>query len=272
MVFACSLLELCDEVLHVLALAVEFFDRFGVLALLILYLFRARLDELVEEVHEPVDVLLFVLFLGEFVDFAREVGNGAVVGARLGLFLVQLPFEQLFLVPSLRNFLLEVLDGFGLDLKNLLHFQELFLERFDLLFLGLQTRLHLLSPVRQHLLDLLQLFDLVLLFVQLGLLLLQLRVDILFYLLKSGYLLKLGVFLHEQLLYGLLLSLGFPLEYFFLRGEAFPVEPDRLNFSFQLFVDLVQARDFFFVFGVYHFNFVVLLFLLHRQLLLVEHF
>jgi hypothetical protein len=105
-VLASCLLELSDEVLHVLALSIQLFDRFWVFPFLILDFLSSRLHESIEQVHQPIDVLLLVFFLDKLVDFGREVGDGPVVSPRLCFFLVELLFKQLFFVFSLENFLL----------------------------------------------------------------------------------------------------------------------------------------------------------------------
>ena len=72
-VLASCLLELCDEIFHVLALSIQLFDRFWVFPLLILDFFSPGFDEGIKQVHQPINVLLLVFFLDKFVDFGCEI-------------------------------------------------------------------------------------------------------------------------------------------------------------------------------------------------------
>jgi len=141
-----------------------------------------------------------------------------------------------------------------------------------LLFLRLKTCFHLLSAMCQNLLCFLQILYLKLLTVQFSLLLFQVLLNILLHIFQDLDLVTLAKLAFIVLFRRLTLSSFLSDEHLFLLVESFFLPSECLHIILKFVDDSFELFDLSRLFSVDFVNLKILLVLLHRQLLFVNHF
>ena len=160
------LLQLADGLLHVVQLPIEFFDGLSVAPLALLLIRYVAHHVVLVQLHQAVQVVVFVHFVDYFLHILRKLQNYRLFLARARLLLHNFRIQLVRFALISTQFVGKATHFATLVLKVVFKLKQLVLETVDLFLLGPYFLLHFLRAVTQHMLALLQVLNLELVLVE----------------------------------------------------------------------------------------------------------